>query len=70
MRIGARLVLILTNKEDLMRTVKLKGSLGCIDHEMEETKILRVMRTVYMLTILDSRRVEFGFFGDLLGRVP
>ncbi|GAB0188870.1 hypothetical protein GRJ2_001352300 [Grus japonensis] len=35
-RRGAMLDLILTNKEGLVGDVKLKGSLGCSDHEMVE----------------------------------
>ena len=33
--------LVLTNKEGLVSSMKLKGSLGCSDHEMVEFKILR-----------------------------
>ena len=33
--------LVLTNKEELVGNVKLKGSLGCRDHEMVMFKILR-----------------------------
>ncbi|PKU45845.1 solute carrier family 25 member 40- hypothetical protein [Limosa lapponica baueri] len=40
-RKGALLGLILTNKEGLVGDVKVKGSLGCNDQEMEEFKILR-----------------------------
>ncbi|GAB0184043.1 hypothetical protein GRJ2_000869600 [Grus japonensis] len=65
MRRGAMLDLILTNKE------KLKGSLGCSDHEMVEFKILRTARRVHSkLTTLDFRRADFGLFRDLLGRIP
>ncbi|KAF1441782.1 hypothetical protein FQV07_0011647, partial [Pygoscelis papua] len=38
-RRGAVLDLVLTNKEGLVGNVKLKGSLGCSDHEMVEFKI-------------------------------
>ena len=41
MRRGALLDLILTNKEGLVGDVKVKGSLGCSDHEMVEFRILR-----------------------------
>ncbi|GAB0206692.1 hypothetical protein GRJ2_003134800 [Grus japonensis] len=41
MRRDAMLDLVLTNKEGLVGDVKLKGSLGCRDHEMVEFKILR-----------------------------
>ncbi|GAB0205608.1 hypothetical protein GRJ2_003026400 [Grus japonensis] len=39
--------LVLTNKEDLVGDVKLKGSLGCSGHEMVEFKILRTVRRAY-----------------------
>ncbi|GAB0178597.1 hypothetical protein GRJ2_000325000 [Grus japonensis] len=68
---GAMLDLILTNKEGLVGDVKLKGSLGCSDHEMVEFRILRAARRVHSkLTTLDFRRADFGLFRDLLGRIP
>ncbi|GAB0202677.1 hypothetical protein GRJ2_002733300 [Grus japonensis] len=70
-RRGAMLDLILTNKEGLVGDVKLKGSLGCSDHEMVEFKILRAARRVHSkLTTLDFRRADFGLFRDLLARIP
>ena len=70
-RRGAMLDLVLTNKEGLVGNVKLKGSLGCSDHEMVEFKILRALRRAHSkLTTLDLRRADFGLFRDLLGRVP
>jgi len=52
--------LVLTNKEGPVGNVKVKGSLGCSDHEIVEFKILRAARRVYIkLTILDFRRAEF-----------
>ncbi|GAB0203792.1 mitochondrial enolase superfamily member 1 [Grus japonensis] len=63
--------LVLTNKEGLVGDVKLKGSLGCSDHEMVEFRILRAARRVHRkLTTLDFRRADFGLFRDLLGRIP
>ena len=63
--------LVLTNKEGLVGNVKLKGSLGCSDHAMVEFKILRAARRVCSkLTAADFRRVDFGFFRDLLSRIP
>ncbi|GAB0190684.1 hypothetical protein GRJ2_001533700 [Grus japonensis] len=63
--------LVLTDKEGLVEDVKLKGSLGCSDHEMVEFKILRAARRAHSkLTTLDFRRADFGLFKDLLGRVP
>jgi len=51
--------------------VKVKGSLGCSDHEMVEFKILRVARGVRSkLPTLDFRRADFGLIEDLLGRIP
>ncbi|GAB0186157.1 hypothetical protein GRJ2_001081000 [Grus japonensis] len=62
--------LVLTNKEELVRNVKLKGSLGCSDHEVVEFKTFRAVRRVHSkLTTLDFRRAEFGLFRDLLGRL-
>jgi len=41
--------------------MKLKGSLGCSEHEMVEFKILRATRSVHSrLTTLDFRRADFG----------
>ncbi|GAB0179392.1 cAMP-dependent protein kinase inhibitor alpha [Grus japonensis] len=63
--------LVLTNKKGLVGNVKLKGSLGCSDHKMVEFKILRAARRAHSkLATLDFRRADFGFFRDLLGRVP
>jgi len=44
MRRGATLAFVLTNKEGLVGNVKLKGSLGCSDHQMVEFKFLRAVR--------------------------
>ncbi|GAB0186399.1 hypothetical protein GRJ2_001105200 [Grus japonensis] len=69
-RRGAMLDLILTNKEGLVGDVKLKGSLGCSDHEMVEFRILRAARRAHSkLTTLDFGRADFGLFRDLLGRI-
>ena len=70
-RRGVKLDLILTNKEGLVENVKLKGSLGCSDHEMVEFKILRAARTAHSKCVtLDFRRADFGLFRDPFGRVP
>ncbi|GAB0176508.1 hypothetical protein GRJ2_000116000 [Grus japonensis] len=70
-RRGAMLDLILTNKEGLVGDVKLKGSLGCSDHEMVEFRILRAARRAHSkLTTLDFRGADFGLFRDLPGSVP
>ena len=44
--------LVLTNKKGLVSNVKLKGSLGCSDHEMVEFKILRVSKGVHSSLLL------------------
>ena len=63
--------LVLTKKEGLAGNVKLKGSLGCSDHEMVKFTILWAARRVLSkLTTLNFSRVDFGLFRDLLGRVP
>ncbi|GAB0204609.1 hypothetical protein GRJ2_002926500 [Grus japonensis] len=69
-RRGAMLDLVLTKKEGLVGNVKLKGSLGYSDHEMD-FEILRAARRVHSkLTTLDFKRASYGLFRDLLGRVP
>ncbi|GAB0208028.1 hypothetical protein GRJ2_003268500 [Grus japonensis] len=70
-RRGAMLDLVLTNKEGLVGDMKLKGSLGCSDHEMVEFRILRAARrALSKLPTLDFSRADFGLFRDLLGRIP
>ncbi|GAB0186117.1 hypothetical protein GRJ2_001077000 [Grus japonensis] len=71
-RRGAMLDLVLTNKEELVGNVKLKGSLGCSDHERVEFKILRTARRVHSkLTTLDFRRADFDLFRSVsLTSVP
>jgi len=67
----AMLDLVLTNKEGLVRNVKVKGSLGCSDHEMVEFKILRAARRVSSkLCVVGFRRAYFGLLRDLLGKIP
>lgn len=52
-----KLDVVLTNREWLMRNVKLEVSLGCSDHKMVELEILRVVRRVCSkLATLDFRR--------------
>ncbi|GAB0206304.1 hypothetical protein GRJ2_003096000 [Grus japonensis] len=70
-RRGAMLDLVLTNKEGLVGDVKLKGSLGCSDHEMVEFRILRAARRACSkLTTLGFSRADFGLFRDLIARIP
>jgi len=62
--------LVFNNKKGLMGNVKLRGSLGCSDHEIVEFKMLRAARRVHSkLTTLDFRRADLSLFRDLLGRV-
>ncbi|GAB0205858.1 hypothetical protein GRJ2_003051400 [Grus japonensis] len=69
-RRGAMLDLVLTSKEGLVGNVKLKGNLGCSDHETVEFKILRTARRAHSkLLALDFTRADFGPFRDLLGRI-
>ncbi|GAB0204540.1 hypothetical protein GRJ2_002919600 [Grus japonensis] len=66
-RRGAMLDLVLNSKKGLVGNVKLKGSLGCSDHEMVQFKILRAVRRVHSkLTTLGFRRADFGLFRDLV----
>lgn len=66
---GVMLDLVLTNQEELVGNVKLKGNLDCSDHETVGFEILRTVRRVHSkLTTLDLRRSNFGLFRDLLGR--
>lgn len=48
-RKGALLDLVLTNEEEFVSNVKLKGSLGCSDHEMMEFRILRASKRVHSM---------------------
>ncbi|GAB0204516.1 hypothetical protein GRJ2_002917200 [Grus japonensis] len=60
-----------TRRGAMLGDGKLKGSLGCSDHEMVEFKILRAVRRAHSkLTTLDFRRAAFGLFRDLLGKIP
>ncbi|GAB0185586.1 nucleoside diphosphate kinase 6 [Grus japonensis] len=65
MRRGAMVDLVLTNKEGLVENVKLKGSLGCSDHEIVKFNIHRGARRVHSkLTTLDFSRADFGLFKE------
>ena len=60
-----------TNKEELVKNAKVKGSHSCSEHETVKLKILREMsKTNSRITALDFRRVDFRLFTDLLGRIP
>lgn len=47
----------------------LKGSLGCSDCEMVESKIIRAARRVQSITTPDLGRADFSLFRELLGRL-
>ena len=69
MRRGMWLNLILTNKEGLTGDMKVIGSLGCPDHEIESRILRGESRSKSKITTLDFRR-DFGVFRDLLEEVP
>lgn len=69
-RRGALLDLVLTNKEGLVEAVKVKGSLGCSDHEMVEFGISRGRNRVPRIASLDFSRANFGLFKHLLREIP
>ena len=57
--------LVLTDKEGLVGSVKLKDILGCSDHEMMGFKILRAARRVHnKLTTLNFRRADWPVQGS------
>ena len=68
---GALLDLILTNKEGLVKEVKVGGSLGCSDHEMVEFEILSGgSKAKSRNATLDFRRANVDLLHDLLGAIP
>ena len=63
--------LLLTQKEGLIRGLKVKGILGCSGHEMVEFSIPRAGTTVKSkLTTLHFSPADFGLFKNMLRRVP
>ena len=63
MKRGMLLDLISTNKEGLVADMKVRGSLGCLDHETVEFRILRGgSRAISRITALDFRRANFDLF--------
>lgn len=63
--------LVLTNREEMVRCVKFKGSLGHSDHKKVEFKTLRAVRRLSSkLTTPNFRREHFGLWRGLLGGVP
>lgn len=70
MRRGVKWDLVLTNEGGLVSNMKLKGNVGCSDHEMMEFKILRASKRVHnRLATLDFQRADFDLFRELLVRV-
>lgn len=61
--------LIVTKEEGFTGDMKMKGSLGCRDHEMVEFRILGAGRSKRRLTTLDFKRTDFGVFKYLCGGV-
>ncbi|PKU43816.1 hypothetical protein llap_5882 [Limosa lapponica baueri] len=59
-RRGSMSDLVLNNKEGLVRNPKLKGSIGCSDHEMVYLQILRAARRVHMLFNIFVSNMESG----------
>jgi len=69
-RKGTLLDLVLTNKKGLVEDVKVRGRLGCSDHETVKFRILRGgSRAINRIKTLDLRRAEFALFKEL-GRNP
>lgn len=59
-----------TNKEELIKDVKVKGSLGCCDHKTMELRIpIGQSGAKSKTTMLNFRKADFGLFKDLLGEV-
>lgn len=62
---------LLTNMEELIRFVKAGSILDCSDHEVMAFEILgRENKANIRITAMDFRVADFGFFGDLLRRIP
>lgn len=63
--------LVFTNKEELVRDVKVGGRLGCSVHEMVEFRVLRGGNKAKIRTAtIDFRRVELGLSRNLLEGIP
>lgn len=63
--------LILSNKEELVRDVKIRDKFGCRDHEIVEIRILRGWnKAKSRTTTLEFWRSEFVLFRALIGRIP
>jgi len=70
-RKDALLDLVLRNKEGPVEDVKVRGRLGCSDHEMVEFMILHGgSRAISRIKTLDLRMANFDLFKELLGGIP
>lgn len=62
---------MLTTSKVLIAAMKVRSSTSCTDHEMVEFRTLEEgSRAKNKFTMLVFRRVLFGLFKDLLGKVP
>ncbi|RMC13040.1 hypothetical protein DUI87_10570 [Hirundo rustica rustica] len=62
---------IVTNREGLVRDVKVGGCLGWSDHEIVECSIGQGgSRAASKIATMDFRTADFSPFRDLLGRIP
>lgn len=72
-RWGVLLDFVLSNWDELVKDVKLGGSLGCSNHEMVEFKILygrtKATRAKKRIATLDVWRINFNLFQDLCGGI-
>ncbi|GAB0204051.1 hypothetical protein GRJ2_002870700 [Grus japonensis] len=67
----ALLDLLLTNTDELIREVKIGGSLGCSDHALVEFTILRDMGQVKSrVRTLNFRRANIQLFKELVDETP
>jgi len=61
---------MLTYNSKVIMVVKVRGCLGCSDHEIVEFRIPRKGNRVKSRTItLDFRRADFNLFRDLTERI-
>lgn len=68
---GALLDRIFTNWEELFVDVKVRGSVGCSDHETLAFSTLRgKIKAKTGNTAMHFRRADFGLFGNLLCKIP
>ncbi|PKU32580.1 nedd4-binding protein 2-like 2 [Limosa lapponica baueri] len=67
----AILDLIVTNASELIRDVKIGGSLGCSDHALVEFTVLRdTCQTRSIVRKLNFRKANFQLFKELVNRTP